>query len=352
MSLTLEKPADSARAGAAAPAVSVVCPFYNERAILEAVIGALRSRMESFPATWELILVNDGSTDGGGELAARLVAGDPRIRVLGYPHNRGRGYALRTGIAAARGDIIITTEIDLSWGDDIVERLYAALQANPSADIVVASPHLPGGGYRNVPAKRVFLSRWGNKIIRACMTNAVTMNTGMTRAYRRQVIQSLPLEEDRKEFHLEVIIKADALHFRIVEIPCVLEWRAHKLSAGGTTRKSSTKVRRLMFTHTLFSLFANPIRHVWAVSAISMALSAGFLLWGVYRLLTHQVSVFVLIVSLSLAIIGLIFFGFGLLARQGWMIQRELWSLKQELAALRRPVPGSPNGTSGSEPRP
>jgi glycosyltransferase involved in cell wall biosynthesis len=321
----------------AALALSVVCPFFNERAILPEAVRILRNRLEQFRESWELILINDGSTDGGETLLAPQLAGDARVRLLGYPHNRGRGYALRQGIAAARGDVIVTTEIDLSWGEDVVDRLYAAIQAQPEADIVVASPHLPGGGYRNVPAHRVFLSRFGNRIIRACTTNAVTMNTGMTRAYRRAAIQNLPLEEDRKEFHLEVIMKAEALRLRIVEIPCVLEWKAHKLGADGAKRKSASKVKKLMVSHTAFSLFANPVRHVWAVSAATMLLAIAFLLWGVYRLFTGQVSVYELIISLSLAMFSVMFFYFGLLARQGWMIQRELWTLKQDLAA-RRPA--------------
>jgi glycosyltransferase involved in cell wall biosynthesis len=322
----------------AALALSVVCPFFNERGIIVEAVRALRQRLALFPEKWELILVNDGSTDGGDALLSPEIAGDARVRLLSYPHNRGRGYALRHGITAARGAIIVTTEIDLSWGEDVVERLYAALRDNPEADIVVASPHLPGGGYRNVPAHRVFLSRIGNRVIRACTTNAVTMNTGMTRAYRRAVIQGLPLTEDRKEFHLEVILKAEALHYRIIEIPCVLEWKAHKLGSGGATRKSSSRVKRLVVSHTAFSLFANPVRHVWAVSAMAMLLAVGFFVWGVYRLFTEQVSVFVLIVSLSLAIISFMFFGFGLLARQGWMIQRELWTLKQDLRAAQKPA--------------
>ena len=170
--------------------LSVVCPFYNEGAILAEAIETLAKALRRLDVEWELIVVNDGSTDGSAEVAKEAAAGDPRIRVLGYAFNRGRGHALRTGIAQARGEIIVTTEIDLSWGEDIVERLFTAAQNAPEVDIVVASPHLAGGGYRNVPAGRVFFSRVGNWVIRLCMGNLVTMNTGMTRAYRRDSIQS------------------------------------------------------------------------------------------------------------------------------------------------------------------
>jgi dolichol-phosphate mannosyltransferase len=253
--------------------VSVVCPFYNEAQILESAVRTLLDRLRSLDGSWELIVVNDGSTDGSAEIAQRIAKEESsRLRVLGYATNRGRGHALRAGIAAARGDIIVTTEIDLSWGEQIVHELVAAMERWPDADIVVASPNLPSGGYKNVPLKRVWLSRIGNRVIRACMSNAVTMNTGMTRAYRRQVIQSLPLSEDEKEFHLEVILKATAFGFRIREVPAVLQWKEYKHQGQRIKRKSSSRVNRLIVSHSLFSIFANPVRYVWTMSGIALAL--------------------------------------------------------------------------------
>jgi glycosyltransferase involved in cell wall biosynthesis len=261
----------------------------------------------------------------------RLAQTDPNLKPMGYSFNQGRGYALRKGISAARGDIVITTEIDLSWGEDIIERLYLAMKARPDAHIVVASPHLHGGGYKNVPWKRVFFSRFGNKVIRTLMINAATMNTGMTRAYRRQVIQSLPLEENGKEFHLEVILKAQALNYRIYEIPCILEWKTYKHEGKRIERRSSSKIKRLVVSHSLFSLFANPIRYVWGMSALALILSLVFLGWSFIRLYLSLVSVYTFIVSLSFGLISIILFGFGVLSQQANMIQRELWTLKQNI---------------------
>jgi len=262
-------------------------------------------------------------------IARRIAEGEPRLRVLGYPHNRGRGYALRTGIAAARGTVIVTTEIDLSWGEDIVQQLVAALDGWPDADMVVASPHLAGGAYRNVPAKRVWLSRLGNLVIRACMSNAATMNTGMTRAYRRDAIRSLPLDEDGKEFHLEVIMKAITLGYRIREIPAVLEWKAYKHQGRRVARKSSSIVKRLVLSHTLFSLFANPVRYVWAMSMTSLGLGFISLVGAVILLVLRMVSVYLALLSVSLVILGIVLFVMGVVLQQGNMIQRELWILRR-----------------------
>ena len=220
--------------------ISVVCPFYNEEAILAASVRLMLRNLSTLTDDWELIIVNDGSRDGSLAVAQGLEAESKQLRVLGYPVNRGRGYAIRHGAAHAKGEVLVTTEIDSSWGDDIVHRLAAAMAEWPDADMVIASPHLPGGGYKNVPPYRVFLSSFGNYVIRAGLTYAVTMNTGMTRAYRLRKFLDLPLYEDEKEMHLEVVSKALALGYRIREIPCILEWRTAKLGATpGKQRKTA-----------------------------------------------------------------------------------------------------------------
>ena len=313
--------------------LSVVCPFFNEETIISDAIKPLLARLkEHIKVSWELIVVNDGSSDDSLAIAREIAQGEPNLRVLTYEHNRGRGHALRVGISQARGRIIITTEIDLSWGEDIVERLYQAIQEHPGDDIVVASPHLPGGGYKNVPRKRVFYSSFGNWIIRACMSNVATMNTGMTRAYRREAIRSLPLEEDGKEFHLEVILKARALNCRFFEIPSVLEWKEHKHGGKKEKRTSKSKINKLVLSHTMFSLFANPIRYIWALGIVSMLLSVGFFVGAVVRFAMGEVSVFMVIIGLALSIIAVMLFAFGVVFQQGSMIQRELWRLQRNLA--------------------
>jgi len=334
--------------------ISVVCPFFNEAAILESSIRALTERLAARAWSWELIVVDDGSRDGSGEIASRLAATIPNLRYLAYRQNRGRGWALRTGIAQARGSVIVTTEIDLSWGDDIVERLYDALQEQPGSDIVVASPHLKGGGYKNVPALRVFFSRFGNHVIRALMSDAVSMNTGMTRAYRRDVIRSLPTRNERKEFHLEVILKAQALGYRIAEIPAVLEWKQYTREGRRVERKSSSRVKGLVLTHSLFSLFGNPVRYVWATAAIALALSIFFLASALWFYLKGDVSVYSAILSVSLAIMAVLLFGIGVLAQQSNMVQRELWMIERDLWCARQrsaePPRRAAEGSSSRQP--
>jgi glycosyltransferase involved in cell wall biosynthesis len=314
--------------------ISVVCPFYNEAAILEDSVRLMLKNLEALTDAWELIIVNDGSSDGSVTIARQLEAEYPRLRVLSYPVNHGRGYAIRAGAAVARGEILVTTEIDSSWGDDIVPRLVMELLQRPDADMIIASPHLPGGGYKNVPARRVFLSTVGNYVIRSGLAYDITMYTGMTRAYRREKFLLLPLEENEKEMHLEIIHKALAFGYHIYEIPAVLEWKHHKLTkTPGKTRQSSSNVNRLIRTHALFSLLAAPFRYIYFVAVLLAMVSGCFFIWSVYRLITRQVAVYAFLSSVLIALFAFVIFGVGVLAQQGRALQRDLWRLQSELRA-------------------
>lgn len=316
--------------------ISVVCPFYNEESILEGAVRLMVKNLGSLGQEWELVIVNDGSLDGSLAVARRLEGEIPQLKVVSYTPNRGRGYALRTGVGAARGEIAVTTEIDCSWGDDIVHRLVAAFKEHPDADIIVASPHLPGGGYKNVPASRVFLSAMGNHIIRAGLSASITMNTGMTRGYRRDKFMSLPLEENGKEQHLEIINKALAFGFHIYEVPAILEWKDAKLAKPGSTkRKSSSKIPKLIQSHMLFSLVAAPFRYMYACSALFAVSGLCLFALTVIRLGQHQPPFPSFMGGLGMCMFSFLMYSVGILAQQGRSIQRELWKIRSELKVER-----------------
>ncbi len=312
--------------------LSVICPFFNEEAIIENALTGMLAALKRLDIEWELIVVNDGSKDSSLALACGAAAGHPRVKVIGYPSNRGRGYALRYGIDEACGEIVVTTEIDLSWGDDIVHRLLHAFDFHKDADMVVASPNLPGGGYRNVPMVRVLLSKLGNRIIRMGQGDTMTMYTGMTRAYRRASFVSLPIDEDEKEFHLEVAQKAQAFGYKIYEIPCVLEWKDHRLAKkDAPKRKSSSRVKKLMRTHIAFAAVAAPSRYILPISVFMTAVSLFFLFWAVVNLLTGKIAVYLLITGLLVFLIAFITFAVGMLSYQSTLIQHDLWRVRRSL---------------------
>lgn len=238
------------RKNAMAIDLTVVVPMYNEEASASELVSRLASVLDSPGMTSEIVLVDDGSVDGTLQVIERLAAGDSRVRVISYRPNRGRGFAMRQGFTAARGEIVVTIEADLSYEPAQILDLIEALRANPQTDIAIGSPYMRGGGTLGVPLKRLLLSRLGNRVLGYAMSSDLATVTGMFRAYRRDVLRCLDLEADRKEIHLEILSKALALGFKVSEVPAVLRGR----SKGA----SKMRIGRTVVSHLLFSFAARP----------------------------------------------------------------------------------------------
>ncbi|MDD5687500.1 MAG: glycosyltransferase family 2 protein [Elusimicrobia bacterium] len=245
--------------------MTIILPMYNEGEHISENMKSVLNILKKTSYNWELLVIDDGSTDDSRRKAEETLSGIKNARVISYQTNRGRGFALRIGFANAKGDYIITTESDLNWGTDIIFKIKERLDVG-DLDIVIASPYLKDGRLENVPLKRAFLSRLGNKILSLSFSGNLSMLTGMTRGYRRAVIESLDLDSEGKEIHLEIISKANALGYKIGEIPAILRWKKSK--KGEKKRKSSFNAKEIIFSHLLFSFGESPIILLGTVSAI------------------------------------------------------------------------------------
>ena len=311
--------------------ISIICPYYNEKFIIEKAVIRMVRQLSLLFYEWELILVNDGSSDNGPRIVEKLSRENKGIISVGYDLNRGRGFALKKGIASAAGDIIVTTEIDCSWGDDIVIRLVDRIISDPAVDFVIASPNLKGGSYQNIPLRRVLLSKIGNTIIRLFFIRDITMNTGMTRAYRSNVIKNLDIDENGKEFHLEVLLKLKALGYKAAEIPATLKWEDSVLSEASNkrTKRHSSQLWNFIIGHLKFVIFANPLRYFWLLSFICFFLGFFIDLYGVIRMMRKEVAIYVLLLGLFMLLFSLMFFGVGVITFQNKYIMKELWKKRQ-----------------------
>jgi glycosyltransferase involved in cell wall biosynthesis len=329
-----------ANGGASAPEITVITPMYNEAGNIQANVRKILTAMEGLGVSWEYILVDDGSTDTGLEEARELISDNPACRIVHYSPNRGRGYALRQGFAAARGRHVITTESDLSWGPDIIRLLYERL-VQGDCDIVVASVHLPGGGLVNVPPARRWLSSYGNLLMRWCYGGKLTMLSGMTRAYRREAITSLHLESCQKEIHVEILAKAKALGMRIVEIPAHIRWEKQ---GPGRKRSNIAGMAKFIIPHLADSYNFGATRILtWGTVGL-FTLGCGVIAFGTLNklfLLTSTPKPNLVIYGLVLVLLaglGALFAGLSLqigsLSRSITHVQTQLERMSRELAEM------------------
>ena len=241
------------------PLTTIILPMYNEGSyIVENLISVLKT-LETLPCNWELLVIDDGSTDNSYQRAAETLKGIKSTKVISYQPNRGRGYALRVGFANAKGKYIIATESDLSWGAEVIPKLLEPL-LNKEADVVIASVHLQDESLINVPFKRRFLSRYGNKILTFGLPSNITMVTGMTRGYVHEILDKILLGEDGKEIHLEIISKLIAIGAKIKEVPGTITWKKKdKLDKKG---KGSFKAKKLITSHLYYSFVDSPFHFI------------------------------------------------------------------------------------------
>jgi len=252
--------------------LSIVTPMYNEEANVEGTVRAVAEALGEFPGSWELLIVDDGSTDASREQAEAAAARDGRVRVLGYTPNAGRGRALRTGFDAARGECIVTIDFDLSYEPSHIVRLHGALQGDGAPDVVLASAYMPGGSVEGISFRRLLPSWAGNVLLRLAWPRRIYTSTCVVRGYRRAALEAMALTSDRKEIHLEILEQAFDLGLRVAEIPGHLRARA----AG----KSKAKLGRAVSSHLRFLARRRPLLCAAAVAAGVLVLAlAAWLVW-------------------------------------------------------------------------
>jgi glycosyltransferase involved in cell wall biosynthesis len=193
--------------------LSVVMPVYNERATLREVIA----RVLAVPLDIELICVDDGSQDGSREILAEVGERYPQVRILLQPKNMGKGAALRRGIHESTGDFVIIQDADLEYDPAEYTRLLGPL-IQGQADVVYGSRFMGAAPHRVL----YFWHSVGNRIL-TLLSNALT-NMNMSdmetcyKVFRREILQAIPIEEDRFGFEPEITVKIAKRRLRVYEV--------------------------------------------------------------------------------------------------------------------------------------
>ena len=262
------------------PLVSIILPAFNEAAILEQNIVVIEEYLRSIEARYrfEIMIINDGSSDGTGEIAEDLASRFPNLRVLHHPTNFGLGQAFKTGFSESRGDYVVTMDVDLSYSPDHIGAMLDKI-VTTRAKLVLASPYAEGGRLTAVPAKRKFFSIWGNRFLRLFARGNTSTITCMVRAYDGPFIRALALRSLGMDVMPETVYKTMVLRGRIEEIPAHLDWT--RQVAAGPQRSSSMRIVRHIFSTILSGFLFRPFMFLVVPGLVMLFFSMWVNLWMV-----------------------------------------------------------------------
>jgi apolipoprotein N-acyltransferase len=230
------------------PRTLVILPTYDERATIEGVLDGLLD----LDGELDVLVIDDGSPDGTGDLVRRLAEREPRLRLVERPRKAGLASAYAIGFerAAAEGyDLVVEMDSDLSHLPEDLPRL---LEAAAASDVVIGSRYVPGGSVTNWSRSRVALSKAGNRYARFCLGLDVHDATSGFRLYRQPALRAItadPIRSDGYAFQIELAYRASRLGLTLSEVPIDFRERAH-----GRSKMSPRIVLEALWLVTVWGL--------------------------------------------------------------------------------------------------
>ncbi len=224
--------------------VSVIIPCYNEQATIQEIVR----RVKAVNVAHEIIIVDDGSQDGSRD-TLKSMEGDSLLKIIYHAHNQGKGAAVRTGFAAATGDIVLIQDADLEYDPRDYPLLLRPIQEGISKVVY-------GSRFRGGPTKTMFFWNMVANRLLTFFTN-ILYNTILTdmetcyKVFRRDIVQQIPLRARGFEFEPEITAKVLKRGYRIYEVPISYngrEWEEGKKIKWYDAPKAAWTLLRYRFT--------------------------------------------------------------------------------------------------------
>lgn len=210
--------------------LSLCIPMYNESAIIAETAKTLSAYMQANFSDYEILFSDDGSTDGSADIVRNLAL--PRVRVIGYADNRGKGSAVRAAMLAADGDVIMFTDSDLAYGTDVIRRVWDRMTDDGAPDVLVGSRNISEDGYEGYTFSRKIASKAYIRLL--CAVGGLRLSDSQCgcKAFSGAAAKAIfsRCEVNGFAFDFEAILLAQKLGYSIGELPVkVINHRASKV---------------------------------------------------------------------------------------------------------------------------
>ncbi len=210
--------------------ISFLFPAFNEAENLRRFPAEVIPVFDALGELYEIVIVDDGSTDDTVAVASSLAG---QVRLVRHERNKGLGAAIRTGIAEAKGDLLITMDTDLTFAPELVSRLLERYRKG-DVDVVSGSPKLAGYG-KDISSYRIIISRLATLVYQIVMGAKVTAVSPVFRLYKREQLLALPLQSTGFDINAEILFYLIRDGRKIAEVPAMLTQRTYgesKLNYG------------------------------------------------------------------------------------------------------------------------
>ena len=199
--------------------ISVCIPMYNEKSVIAQTAKTLSDYMQSHFDDYEILFCNDGSFDGSDEIVKSMNL--PKVRVIGYKQNRGKGYAVRTAMLEATGDVRLFTDADLAYGTDVIAQFTSYFEQNPDVDVLIGSRNLTKDGYEGYHWFRRVASKIYIRVL--CLAGGFHLSDSQCgcKAFSKKAVENVfsRCVVNGFAFDFEAILWAVKYGYRIAEIP-------------------------------------------------------------------------------------------------------------------------------------
>ena len=200
------------------PAITLIIPMYNESRIIADTAMTVSKYMQENFDSYEVIFADDGSKDKSADIVKKLAL--PNVRVVSYEQNHGKGCAIRTGMLASTGEIVMFTDADLAYGTDVIKKAYDILK-DADANMLIGSRNLSKDGYEGYTLIRRLMSKAYIKVL--CTVGGFKLSDSQCgcKAYKGEAVKRIfeRCKVDGFAFDFESILWAQRFGYKIVEMP-------------------------------------------------------------------------------------------------------------------------------------